>query len=266
MSAFLYIVKFFLLCYLVLVAVLYLFQRELIYVPSKSRPFLGDLSSVYKEVQTSTEDGLFLTHWYSRQSPPYIVVFQGNAGNIEGRGQLYKFLTDQKYSVLLVGYRGYGANPGKPTEKHLIDDSHFVLEWLLKKEGISSKDLILFGESMGSGVAVAVAVQYPVRALIFDGAPSSVADVAQTVYPFIPVHWLIKDAWDTHSRITKIKAPSFFIHSKKDSVVPFRFGKKLFLAANEPKKHLWLEDSDHNSNLEKESVRKSIIDFIQSVL
>ena len=110
-----------------------------------------------------------------------------------------------------------------------------------------------------------LATRYPVKALIFDGAPSSIADVGQGIYPFLPVRWLIKDSWNTKRRIKKVKTPSFFIHAKKDSVVPFHFGKKLFQSANEPKKHLWLDDTDHNSNLEKDSVKQTIIDFIQSL-
>ena len=134
---------------------------------------------------------------------------------------------------------------------------------ILNRKGISSKEVVLFGESLGSGVAIALAVQYPVKALIFDGAYSSIADIGQSAYPFFPVHWLLKDRWDSQSRIQKVYSPTLFIHSKKDSVVPFRFANKLFQAANEPKKHIWLEGSDHNANLETESVRKSIIDFLQ---
>ncbi len=266
MNAFLYAIKLFLFCYMALLAVLYVFQRKLIYFPSKTDPLLGNLSGIYTEVQTQTKEGFTLTHWYAKQGHPYIVVFHGNAGNIESRGYRFKFLVDQGYSVLLVSYRGYGVNSGKPTEKHLIDDSALVLEWLLKKERISPKEVILFGESIGSGVAVALGAQHPVKALIFDGAPSSITEVGQAVYPFIPVRWFIKDSWDSKSRIQKVKSSTLFIHAKKDSIVPFRLGRKLFEAANAPKKHLWLEDSDHNDNLEKEFVRKSIIDFIQSIL
>ena len=113
-------------------------------------------------------------------------------------------------------------------------------------------------------MAIALATQYPVKALIFDGAYSSAAEVGQSAYPFLPVRWLLKDTWDSESRISKVKSPLLFVHSKKDSIVPFRFAYKLFQAANEPKKHIWLEDSGgHNDNLEIESVRKSIIDFLQ---
>ena len=266
MSAFFYVIKLFVICYAICLVALYFLQRKLLYYPLKHPPKLGGFREIYTEIETQTKEGLILTHWYSKQGPPYIVVFHGNAGNIESRAYRFKFLTDRGYSVFLASYRGYGLNSGKPSEQHFIDDSALVLEWLIKKEGDSAKELILFGESLGSGVAVALAGEYPVKALIFDSAFSSVADVGQAIYPFVPVRWLLKDSWDSESRIKKAQAPSLFIHAKTDSIAPFRFGKKLFLAANEPKKHIWLEDSDHNSNLEKESVQTAIVDFIQSVL
>ena len=265
MNFFLYALKFVVVCYALILIGLYSFQRKLIYSPSKEQPSLEGFKGVYTEVKTQAKEGK-LTHWYSKQGDPFIIVFHGNAGGIEGRGGKFKFLADQGYSVLLAGYPGYDLNPGKPTEKNLIDSSKFVLEWFLKERGISSKEVILFGESLGSGVALALASQYPVKAVVLDGAFSSVTDIGKSVYPFVPVRWILKDKWDSESRIHKVKAPLLFIHSKEDSTVPFRFGKKIFLSANEPKKHIWLEGGDHESNLDNDSVKKSIIDFIHSVL
>ena len=245
---------------------MYIFQRKLLYLPLKVRPSLGILRGIYKEVQTQTKDHLTLTHWYAKRGRPYIIVLHGNGGNIEGRAYGLKFLADKGYSLLLVSYRGYGDNPGQPTELDLISDSALALEWLLQKEGISPKEVVLFGESLGSGVAIALATQYPVRGLIFNGAYSSITEVGQSAYPYIPVRWLLKDTWDSQSRIQKVKAPLLFIHSKQDSVVPFSLAQKLFQAANKPKKHIWLEHSNHNYNLEVYSVRKSILDFLQSLL
>ena len=258
------LVLFLIFSYVILLGVAYVFQRKLLYFPLKQRPSLEGLNGIYTEVHTQTKDQLSLTHWYAKRGQPYVVVFHGNGGNIEGRGYRFRFLVDHGYSVLLVSYRGYGGNPGQPTEKDLISDSALALEWLLEKEGISSKEVVLFGESLGSGVAVALATRYSVKALIFDGAFSSAAEVGQSAYPFFPVRWLIKDTWDSESRIQKVQSPLLFIHSKKDFIVPFRFAQKLFQAAKEPKKHIWLEDSGHNENIEKESVRKSIVDFLQS--
>ena len=244
---------------------MYVFQRKLIYLPSKARPSLESFSEIYTDVQTQTKDKLTLTHWYAKKGSPYIVVFHGNAGNIENRAYKFRFLMSEGYSVLLASYRGYGDNPGQPTEQDLIADSSLILEWLFKQEKISAKDVVLLGESLGSGVAVALATQYPVRGLILDGAYSSITDVGQATYPFIPVRRLLKDTWDSEFRIQKVQSPILFIHSKNDSVIPFRFAHKLFQAANKPKKHIWLEHSGHDDNLETESVKKSIVYFLQSL-
>ena len=264
-KTFLYTIKLFLLCYIAFLAFMYILQRKLLYLPSKVRPDLGVWKGIWKEVQIETKDKLQLLHWYSKKGPTYILIFHGNAGNIEDRAYKFQFLVDEGYSVLLVSYRGYGDNPGKPKELDMISDSTLALEWLLAKEKIATKDIVLLGESLGSGVAIALAAQYPVKGLIFDGAYSSITEVAQSVYPYIPVSWLLKDKWDSESRIQKVHSPSFFIHSKKDSVLPFRLAKKLFQAAKEPKQHLWLEQSNHNDNLNSDSVKKSILDFLQSL-
>lgn len=260
----LYTIIFAIFAYALLLCVAYFFQRRLIYFPLKTRPSLADLEDIYTEIYTQTKDQLKLLHWYAKQGQPYIVVFHGNAGHIESRGYRFQFLVDQGYSVFLVSYRGYGNNLGQPTEKNLISDSALALEWLFKQEGISPEKIILFGESLGTGVAVALAGQYPVKALILDGSYSSIAEVGQSAYPFFPVHWLLKDQWDSHARIPKVQSSILFIHSKKDTVVPFRFGYKLFQSTNTLKKHIWLEDSSHNDTLEKKAVRNSIIDFINN--
>ncbi len=244
----------------VLLAV-YIFQRKLIYFPSKSTPSLNAFSAVYAEVYTKTLDGLQLLHWYARKGRPVIVVFHGNAGSIEDRGYKFKFLVDQGYSVLLVGYRGYGSNPGHPTEKDFIADSALVVDWFLEKEQFSTEDMVFFGESLGSGVAIALAVRYKVKGLIFEGAPSSVMEVGQGVYPFLPVRWLMKDTWNSKSRIRNIKdIPKLFIHARQDSIVPFHLGQKLFDTALEPKKSLWLNRAGHMDNLEL--VQQEVLDFL----
>lgn len=265
MKSFSQAITVFILFYIIFVSIMYVLQRKLLYYPWKAQPSLKNLGGIYSEVQTQTEDQLTLTHWYARRGLPYIVVLHGNAGNIEGRGYKFNFLVDQGYSVLLVSYRGYGGNPGQPTEKDLISDSSLALEWLFRKEGISSKEVVLLGESLGSGVAVALAVKYPVRGLIFDGAYSSISDVGQSVYPLLPVRWLLKDTWNSKDRIQKVRSPTLFIHSRKDKLVPFRFALRLFEAAHEPKKYIWLEQIDHNGNLQTKAVRDSIVEFIQSL-
>ena len=244
---------------------MFLFQRNLMYFPLKTAPSLEQFHGVYKVIKTSTKDQLELTHWYAKQGKKHIVLFHGNAGNLESRAYKLKFLLDQGYSFFLVGYRGYGGNPGRPNEAQMISDSSLALEWLFNQEKASLKETVFFGESLGSAVAIGLAEKHPVKGMIFEGAFSSAVEVGQARYPFAPISWLMKDSWDSLSRISKVKSPLFFIHSKRDRVVPFRFGKKLFEKAPEPKKHLWLEHTDHSDNLEADIAREAISDFLEEL-
>lgn len=249
--------------YGLIVLTVYIFQRKFIYFPSKALPSLNALSTVYAQAYTKTSDGLQLLHWYARKGRSVVVVFHGNAGNIEDRGYRFKFLVDQGYSVLLVGYRGYGSNSGYPTEKHLIADSALVVDWLLKEKRFSEKDMVFFGESLGSGVAISLAARYKVGGLIFEGAPSSVMEVGQRIYPFLPIRWLMKDTWNSKSRIKNVKdIPKLFIHARQDPIVPFYLGQRLFHEALEPKKPLWLNRAGHVDNLEL--VQQEVLDFLAS--
>ena len=265
MSSVFSVFKFCIAVYTVLLVMMYLFQRKFIYFPSKTRPSLGRFSNIYKEWQSQTMDQLSLTHWYSKNNKPCVVVLHGNAGGIKDRVSKFQFLIDDGYSVLLISYRGYDGNLGNPTELNLISDSALALKQFLKTENFSAKDIVLFGESLGSGVVVALATQYAVKGVIFDGAYSSIAEVGQGAYPWIPVQWMLKDQWRSITRIKKVISPTLFIHSKKDAVVPFSLGQKLFQSANQPKKYIWLEHTGHNDNLDSHSVQKNIIDFIQSL-
>lgn len=250
--------------YGVVVWMAYVFQRKLMYFPLKSKLSLDAVNGMYSEIYTGTSDGIQLLHWYVQKEKSVIVVFHGNAGNIEGRGHKFKFLADQGYSVLLVGYRGYGPNPGSPTEKDLIADSALVIDWLLEQRVYSSKSLVFFGESLGSGVAIALALQYDVKGLIFEGAPPSAIEVGQEVYPFLPVRKILKDTWDSKSRIQNLEGvPKLFIHARKDSVVPFHLGQKLFDKAPKPKKSVWLDRSGHVDNLD--FAQKEVLEFLSSL-
>ena len=249
--------------YGIVVWVAYVFQRKLMYFPLKSKLSLDAVNGIYSEIYTRTSDGIRLLHWYVQKENSVIVVFHGNAGNIEERGHKFKFLVDQGYSVLLVGYRGYGPNPGNPKEKDLIEDSALLIDWLLEKVH-SSKNLVFFGESLGSGVAIALALQYNIKGLILEGAPSSAVEMGQEIYPFLPVKRILKDTWDSKTRIQGLEGiPKLFIHARKDSVVPFHLGQKLFDKAPAPKKSLWLNRAGHVDNLD--FAQQDVLEFLRSL-
>jgi uncharacterized protein len=233
--------------YLAVLAYLYVYQRQLLYRPERSRPQLGELLSVrMREVQLTTADGLDLLSWYlpSRNSRPVIAYFHGNGGNIAHRTHRAQRFAREGYGVLLVGYRGYGGNPGTPTEAGLFEDARAGLDFL-RSENIAADRIVLYGESLGTAIAVHAATQQAIGAIIIESPFTSIAALAQYHYPFIPAALLVWDRFDSLSRIGEVKAPLFMLQGGHDGVVPTRFGETLFAAAPEPKERWFVPQAGH---------------------
>ena len=233
--------------YAALVGGLYLFQRQLLYFPDRARPELLGLEKLgVREVILTTEDGLSLLSWYlpARPGRPVIAYFHGNGGHIGYRVERLLRFAREGYGVLMLEYRGYGGNPGSPTEAGLYSDAQAALDFL-KHEGIASNRLVLYGESLGSGVAVALAVQHEVGALILEAPPTSVAEVAQCHFPYVPASLMVIDRFDSLSRIARVRAPILVLHGESDRVVPIRFGRALLDAAPDPKEGWFAPEPGH---------------------
>lgn len=231
-----------------LLAIMFLTQRSFLYYPSAQ---MEALAEGVRQVQTRTADGLELTHWYrpaQEVGAPIIVVFQGNAGNLSHRVPKFSSLSSKGYGLLLAGYRGYGGNPGKPSQDGLLADARSLLAWAAA-EGIRPERIVLYGESLGSGVAVQLATERPVAGVLLEAPYSSVAEVAQHHYWYLPAKWLILDKWDSLSRIGGIGAPLLVLHGAQDRVIPPQFGRRLFEAAAHPKDLLLEPRAGHNDLL-----------------
>ena len=252
-------------------------QTSPAYWPNKSTPSLTDeFEPYYNPIKIKTADKLELTHWYARKKLPVILVFHSNAGNLQQRWSFnfnkrprifkYNFLLQAGYSVLIASYRGYGNNPGSPTEQHLIKDAEIILQWLMKNENISSKDIILFGESLGSAVSIALAEKYQVKGLILEGAPSSFVDVGKNLFPFVSktrIKKILKEnTWNSKERIQKVYSPILFLHRTKDYMVSLKLGKKLFESANDPKKLFILKGKGHINTLKHIHAQEAVLKFI----
>ena len=255
--------------YAALVGGLYMYQRHLLYHPfgSVATPVESGIPEM-RPITVTTEDDLSLTSWYAvaREGRPTIVYFHGNAGNISHRGPKIRPYLDAGFGVLLVGYRGYGENPGSPTEDGLYADGRAALEYLAIK-GIPAGRIVLYGESLGTGVAIHLAAERaakPVGAIVLESAFTSIAEVAQSHYPFIPAGHLVKDRFDSEAKIAAVRAPLFFIHGEQDRVVPFRYGQRLFAAAPEPKERHWIAGADHN-DLHRFGVNRRVIAFLDGL-
>lgn len=253
--------------YSAFVGALYLFQRQLMYLPATERaePAASGLAEM-RAIRLTTDDGLALTGWYraAAASRPTVVFFQGNAGHIGHRGYKVRPFLDAGFGLLLVGYRGYGGNPGAPSEHGLYADGRAALAFL-KDAGVPAKRWVFYGESLGSGVAVhlahAQATSEPVGAVVLEAPFTSMPAVAQHHYPFVPALWLVKDRYDSLDKIAAIKAPLLVVHGERDDVIPVTFGRTLFAAAREPKESQWIARGGHN-DLHEHGLVARAVDFL----
>ena len=238
--------------YFLLTGCLFVFQRSLTYFPDTSLPSLkrGGVSDM-EVVVLHTTDGLELLSWYKAAAPgqPTMVFFQGNAGNIEMRGLKVRPFLDQGIGILLAGYRGYGGNAGTPSEMGLYADGRAALSFLAA-QGVERRRIVLYGESIGTGVAVHLAreaaADEPVGGLVLEAPFTALGDVAQHHYFYLPARWLVRDRFESAAKIADVRAPVLIVHGEEDDVVPVKFGRRLFDAALEPKRGLWIEGYGHN--------------------
>lgn len=250
------------------VALLFFAQRSLIYQPDRTRPLpLPSGAGDMREVGYRAADGVDIGAWYRAPAPgrATVVYFHGNAGNIGGRGAKTAPYREHGLGVLLAGYRGYGGNAGAPDEQGLYADARAALGFLAD-HGVGRGDTVLYGESLGGGVAVAMAAEWgragtPAGAVVLEAPFTSLSDAAAAHYPFVPARWLILDRFDSLARITAIGAPLLILHGARDRTVPQRLGRALFDAAREPKQGHWLADGDH-TDLYDLGAAGVVIDFI----
>lgn len=246
--------------YAALLTYLYINQRSLIYFPDTALPVLeGDAELI----SVTTTDGLKLNGWYfppANDQKPIIIHFQGNAGNHSHRLWKANLLRQQGYGVLLAGYRAYGGNPGEVSEQGLLKDGRAYMNFLKDKKN----PLVVHGESLGTGVATRMASEYPVAGLILESPYSSIADVAQSLYFYVPVGLLIKDRFDSVSAIKNVTAPVLIIHGGQDQTIPVRFGRRLYEAAHQPKSFISIPAAGHN-DLYENGAALHVFEFLSTI-
>lgn len=255
--------------YLLFVGILFVTQRDFIYDPGGvERP---DISKApwMELVEVKTDDDLDLQGWFQQpigDDRPVIVMFHGNAHNIEGR--LFKTSTylEHRYGLLLAEYRGYGGNPGEPSEEGLYTDGRAYMDWLAREKGIKPERIILYGESLGAAVALQMANEYRVRGLVLEVPFNRATDVGQARFFFVPFLKFVM--WDKFDNVSKAQSlgnmPILIGLAGKDTVVPKRFGQNLFDMANEPKTLIVLPEARHNSMYDYE-FGDEVIGFIESL-
>tara|TARA_B100000029_G_scaffold347699_1_gene340023 strand:+ start:59 stop:892 length:834 start_codon:yes stop_codon:yes gene_type:complete len=225
----------------------YIFQRDLLYHPGENNYFGDSLTVKIEKIKIKTQDNIELLSWYHNKNLndyKTILFLHGNAGSLENRIHKINHFKDMNVNFLLVAWRGFSGNKGKPTEKGLYEDARSAVEWLQSK-GVEESNIIIYGESLGTGVATEIAQNKNFAGVILESPFTSMIDAGKNKYPYLPVKFLLKDKYESNKKIKNIKRPILIMHGKVDNIVPFEMGKKMYELANQPKYSYFSEYDDH---------------------
>jgi len=249
-----------------IVVFFYVMQRHIIYFPLSYFPSPAEAGVPQMRIVTlHTADGLALKAWYHppiHSRLPTLIYVHGNAGHIGHRAMMVKPFLEEGYGVLLLTYRGYSGNPGKPTEQGLYQDARAALDFV-HQHTIPNHCIVLYGNSIGTAVAIQMATEYPIGAMILQAPFPSLADVGQVHYPFLPIKPLLKDKFDSIKKVEKLKAPVLVIHGESDWIIPPKLSRQLFNSLPEPKQAKYTPDKGHNDLYEPAHVIQFIQEYVQ---
>ena len=230
-----------------LLLLVYLGQRALQYFPERAHtpPAAAGLPEA-EEVVLDSSGGERVIVWHipPRGEKPVVLYFQGNGGSLRGRVDRFRALAADGTGLIALSYRGYGGSSGRPTEKGLIDDA--LAAYAFAAARYPASRLALWGESLGTGVAVALAAQKPVGRIVLESPFTSIADIAAQIYWFFPVRLLIKDSYRSDLLIGTVTAPFLILHGDKDSIVPITLGDQLYKLITAPKRFVRFPGAGHN--------------------
>lgn len=251
--------------YAVVVAVAWGVQRRFVYFPDPTRvqPKALGLAEV-EERWLHTADGTSVIAWYGRPRPgrPTLLYFHGNGGNLANRAAVVRRFMGEGFGVYMMSYRGYSGSGGAPSEAGNLADARLAYADLTGL-GADPGEIVLYGESLGTGVATRLAVELPAAALVLEAPYTSIVDIGAGQFPFIPLRWLMTERYETIRIIGEVRPPLLVVHGEADRVVPVEMGRAVFAAAlkAEPKRLVTLPGAGHN-NHERFGSFEAIVEFL----
>lgn len=230
------------------------FEHSQVYHPDRILIATGrELGRPFEDLRLKTADEVRIHGWFfpadatSRRKNLVVLVCHGNAGNISHRLGLARTLLQTGVNVFLFDYRGFGQSEGIPSEEGTYLDAQAAYQWLAAK-GFSGPNIIVFGESLGGGIASELALREKVGGLVLQSTFSCIPDIGAELFPWLPVRWMASIKYDTCEKLPRIKAPVLIMHSRMDALISFRHAEKNFSRANEPKL-MWELQGDHNESM-----------------
>ena len=242
--------------------------------PEKYSPPDGEVSE-YQRFDLKSKDGTDIAGWIipadgdTLNTFPWMIFCHGNQSDISAPDYVkrYKMFTSLGLNVLTFDYRGFGESGGKPTEKGLYEDATQVYNYLIQSRNIQPERIIIYGHSLGSGVAVDLASRVPAGGLIIEAAYRSVPDIGQKLYPFLPMKLILKNRFMTIDKIDKISYPKMIIHSSNDEIISIAEGKALYDKAQSPKSFLEITGTHVAAPIEsKAAFCSGILSFVEEVI
>ena len=251
--------------YLSILLIMFFFQRSFMYHPSSKNYIPEKITFNYEEIFIPVNSEISLKSWSTNihQNQKTILFFHGNAGDLDARIYKLNVFDDLGINFLIISWRGFSGNQGKPTEKGLYEDANSAVKWLNQK-GIKNENIILYGESLGTGIAVELSSKNDFGGVILESPYTSMVDMGKKFYPFLPVSLMQRDRYNSIKKIKKITSPILILHGKADNLVPFYMGVKLFNEANEPKSSYFPTFDGHMMKYDKQMLEK-IDYFIKSI-
>ncbi len=222
----------------------------------------ADIGLCYEDLRLQTSDGLSLHAWFLHSPKPTrltLLFFHGNAGNISHRLSKCCTFLDLGLDVLLVDYRGYGQSEGRPDEAGTYLDATAAYDYLTQQRSISPEKIVIYGESLGTGIAADLAPRVPIGGVILEASFTSIADVAQRMFWFLPVRRLVRNHYDSLSKVKHIQSPLLLLHSRDDEIFNIRHSQRLLGAAAEPKRLVELRGKHADAFYESIDICRSAI-------